>query len=81
MPGMCAQRKRRSQRRDRSMSARVITVTPPPMVTDSGPTVTSHFPDLFVRVELLGFADAAPGSVVERPAQRGGTLGLGSGRD
>jgi hypothetical protein len=37
LPGMCARRKRRSQRRDRSVSARVITVAPPPTVTDSGP--------------------------------------------
>ena len=34
-PGMCAWRKRRSQRRDRSVPAREITVPTPPMVTDS----------------------------------------------
>ena len=44
MPGMCARRKRRSQRRDRSVSARVITVTPPPTVTDSGPSVALDNP-------------------------------------
>ena len=35
LPGICARRKRRSRRRDRSVSARVIIVTPPPTVTDS----------------------------------------------
>lgn len=44
VPGMCARRKPRSQRRARSVSARVITVTLPPTVTDCGPSHTPHNP-------------------------------------
>ena len=45
MPGMCARRKHRSQRRGRWVSTRVITMAPPPLVTDSGP---SSAPDIHV---------------------------------
>ena len=57
LPGMCARRKRRSQRRDRSVSARVITVTPLPMVTDSGP---SRAPDIRVAVPPIGSPIVTP---------------------
>jgi len=40
---MCARRKRRSQRRDRSVSARIITVTSAPMVSGFGPSVMPHY--------------------------------------
>ena len=45
LPGMCARRKRRSQRRDRSYRHTCHRGNTPPMVTDSGPSRTLHSPD------------------------------------